>query len=136
MTPGAKRIARKREVRDWLLAFGPSPLSAIASGTNLTAAAVSRALQDIRNDPAYEYATVPTYDGGYVYQIAYTVAEMRDGLRNQAKHLLTRAESMIAAGQKATALAAAPDDYALAADVTATGRLLKMQAEAILAAVA
>ena len=130
MTAG-KRAFRKALVRDWLLAYGPADLMDISYGTALTPAAVSKALVDIRNDPALEYATVATKSSAWCYQIAETVPEMLAGLRNQVKHLDTRSESLIMAGEKATAIAATPDEYALAADLKATGRILKMQAEAI-----
>lgn len=132
MTTGSKRIARKSTVRGWLLTNGPASLHQIVAGTRLSNPAVSQALADIRNDPALEYATVATRGGGYTYKIADSVTEMKAGLINQARHMLTRAESMVTAGEKATSLAVTPDDFALAADVKANGRMLALQARSIL----
>ena len=130
----SKRIARKIVVRDWLVANGPATLTQIRGGTGLSAAAVSTALTDCRNDPALEYVTVPTTSDDYTYALADTVAAMKAGLINQAKHMRTRAESMINAGNKMTAIAVTPDEYALAADLRASGKMLLAQAHTILAA--
>ena len=121
MTRGGKRLARKHTVRDWLLKHGPATLSTISKHTMMSHAAVSHALADIRNDPTMEYATVATANGDYKYQIAFTVDHMRDGMLNQAKHMLTRAESAITAGEKMTKIAQTPDEFALAADIKANG---------------
>jgi hypothetical protein len=130
--PGVRRARAKKDVRDYLLIHGPSSLLIISRGTHLTPPAVSRALRDIRNDPAYEYATVATKTGGYLYRIAVTVAETKAGIINQLKHDLTRAESLITAGQKLTKLAVTTDDFAIAADLTASGKVMKSQAESVL----
>lgn len=134
--PGAKREERRDAVHDYLFIHGSATLVDIARDTGLTAAAVSLALRDIRAERVMQYATVATKDTGYTYKLAATQADMLPGSVNRAKDQLTRAQSWVVLGEKMTAVATTPAEFARAADISANAKIMLRQAQAIMVAVA
>ena len=131
----SRRTDAKQAVLDLLLKE-PLTLRALARRSGLSPQAVSRAITDIRNDPALVTIRVPTRYDDYTYGVAFTVDALINGIHNQSRHLRTRGESMVTLGDKMTKIASTPEDYRLAAETRVRGEQVVENANALLKTVA
>jgi DNA-binding transcriptional regulator GbsR (MarR family) len=122
----------KVDVRNELLRT-PLTLNELSARTGHSLQAVSRGIRDIRNDPTLEIVRVPTARDNYKYAVAYTVQALERGIVNQARHMLTRGESMITLGRKMNSIANTPDDYRMAAEMIVRGEQCVDSAKKVIA---